>query len=860
LNAPIAVAFDPAGALYIVDANNNRVRKLSNGMITTVAGNGIGSFAGDNGPATSASMNPGAIAFDPAGNLCIADSGNNRIRKVTNGMITTVAGVGGGAPFGNFGGDGGPAASALLAQPRGIAFDAAGNLYVADTGNHRIRKISSGVITTIAGTGSGNSPVGAFGGDNFPAIDAQLNGPTGMALDSVGNLFIADANNNRIRKITGAMITTFIGPALSGNNVPATSARVLQPTGVAVDRDGSLYFVDTQTRTIRKVMSGVVTTVAGGGSLPDGFPAISAQLSGPLGIAFDSSRNLYIAESLGNRVRKVSNGIITTVAGNGVAGFAGDNGSAASAQLNFPTAVAADADGNLYIADTNNNRIRRVSNGVITTIAGTGTPGSRGDGGPAVDALLNYPTGLAADAAGAIYVSDGNRVRRISSGIINTVAGSGTPGYAGDGGAPTSAQLNNPSGIAVDSAGNLLIADAGNRRIRRVSNGIITTIAGNGSIGFPGEGSPATDVPLELGPEMLASGQFLMGVAAETTGNIYVAQAASVRMLIPSAVSCAFSVRPSALQANASGGALLVTVQSAAACPWSFGALPPWLTLAGAVSSEPGFATVILFAAPNVGAPRTAVIFAGALPMTVTQSGGGSSASLNAIVNGATNQPGPIAPGEIVVLYGSGLGPQQLTVPDPDTVGHVPSSVGGTQVSFNGIPAPVIYTSSTQVSVVVPYGVSSGGAEINVSNAATQSFASALVPVTGSSPGIFTANSSGRGQAAAFNQNDALNSAASAAAAGEIVQLFLTGEGQVYPPISDGKLATVPLPQPLLPVAVTIGGKPADVKYAGAAPGLVAGVMQINTQIPAGVATGAVPVIVSIGAASSAPGVTIAVK
>jgi trimeric autotransporter adhesin len=860
LNAPVAVALDSAGTLHFVDANNNRVRKISNGLVTTVAGTGIASFGGDNGPATSASMNPGAIAFDSSGTLYIADSGNNRIRRVRNGIITTVAGTGGGSPYGNFGGDEGPATNAQLAQPRGIAFDSAGNLYIADTGNHRIREVSNGIITTVAGAGSGNSPVGAFGGDNFPAVNAQLNAPSAIAADSSGNLYIADGNNNRVRKVAGGVITTLVGGASSGDNGPATNTRLLQPTGVAVDSAGSLYVVDTQNRTVRRVTNGVISTVAGGGSLTDNFVAIGAGLSGPLGIALDSSGNLYIAESLANRVRKVSNGIITTVAGNGTAGFSGDGGAAADGQLNFPSAVAVDSAGNVYIADTNNNRIRKVSNGVITTIAGTGTPGSQGDGGPAVNGQLNFPTGIAADSAGNLYITDGNRIRRISAGVISTVVGTGTPGFSGDGGPATRAQLNGPNGIAVDAGGNLFVADVANRRIRQVSNGTINTVAGNGSIGNPGDGSPAATSPLELGPELVASGQFFLGVAADAAGNVYLAQPASVRMLVPSGVSCPSSVRPSALQANAAGGALLVTIQTLAACPWNIGALPSWLTLAGATSSDSGLVIVTLFAAPNPGAARSALIFAGMAPIAVTQSGGGSPAAVNAIANSATNRAGAVAPGEIVVLYGSGLGPQQLTVFQADAAGIVSSSLAGTQVFFNGIPAPIIYTSSTQLSVVVPYGVTGGGAQLNVSNTTTQAFASGYVAVTAASPGIFTADSSGIGQAAALNQDNSLNSAAKPARPGDIVSLFVTGEGQVFPAGVDGKLAAPPLPRPFLPVGVTIGGKPADVKYAGGAPGLVAGVMQINAQIPTSISqAGAVPVVVQIGGVSSQTEVTLAI-
>jgi sugar lactone lactonase YvrE len=211
----------------------------------------------------------------------------------------------------------------------------------------------------------------------------------------------------------------------------------------------------------------------------DNGPATSAQLYGPDGIAVDSAGNLYIADSVNNRIRKVSNGIITTVAGNGTAGFSGDNGPATSAQLYSPSGLAVDSAGNLYFADGANYRIREVSNGVITTVTGNGTPGHSGDNGPAANATINGFF-VTVDSAGNLYIGDNNnhRVRKVSGGTITTVAGTGTPGFGGDNGPATSANLAFPAGVAVDPAGNLYIADVGNYRIRMVSNGVITTVAG----------------------------------------------------------------------------------------------------------------------------------------------------------------------------------------------------------------------------------------------------------------------------------------------------------------------------------------------------------------------------------------------
>ena len=434
-------------------------------------------LTGDGGPATSASLTfPGGVAVDSAGNLYIADNWNNRIRKVSGGTITTVAGDGAYPPV--FSGDGGPATNASLNYPQGMATDAAGNLYIADTSNYRVRKVSGGVITTVAGDG-----VYRFSGDGGPAASAQLNYPNGAAVDSAGNLYIADTNNNRIRKVSGGIITTVAGngsPGFSGDGGPAIRASLNQPSGVAVDSAGNLYIADELNSRVRKVSGGTITTVAGNGGWQfsgDGGPAASASLNYPTGVAVDSTGNLYIADAGNSRVRKVSGGTITTVAGNGSEGFSGDGGPAAGASLYLPmwppASVAVDLDGNLYVADAYNNRIRRVFSGTITTVAGNGHPGFSGDGGPPASASLNYPTGVAVDSAGNLYIADaGNeRIRKVSGGTITTVAGNGSDGFSGDGRLANSASLYWPVGVAVDSTSNLYIADATNNRIREVFAG-----------------------------------------------------------------------------------------------------------------------------------------------------------------------------------------------------------------------------------------------------------------------------------------------------------------------------------------------------------------------------------------------------
>src|ERR1700690_1442983 len=481
LPPPAEVAVDASGNVYFGSANF--VFKLDgSGILTTGAGTGKSGFSGDGGPDTSARINyPQGVAVDPAGNVYIADTYNRVIRKVTaeSGIITTVAGTG--ASFGYLG-DGGPAAQAWLNRPFGVALDSSSNLYIADYGNLVIRKVTNGTISTVAGN---NALQPGYSGDGASAILAQLNYPRGVAVDSSGNLYIADTGNSRIREVTNGTITTVAGngtAGYTGDGITATLAEINRPDGVAVV-GGNLYIADTSNSRVRKVASGTITTVAGNGvsgDTGDGGTATSAELSTPAGVAVDGSGNLYIADGQNCRIRKVAGGNIATVAGGagggevggGFWGYAGDGGPASLAELYQRGSVAVDAAGNLYIADTYNYVIRKVTvgTGVITTVAGTGKYGYSGDAGQATLATMKECYGVAVDTAGSIYIADtGNNVIRkvtVATGVITTVAGNGTAFYSGDGGLATSATLDQPYGVAVDALGQIYIADTGNNVIR----------------------------------------------------------------------------------------------------------------------------------------------------------------------------------------------------------------------------------------------------------------------------------------------------------------------------------------------------------------------------------------------------------
>jgi uncharacterized protein (TIGR03437 family) len=326
--------------------------------------------------------------------------------------ITTIAG----SPNNpGFAGDSGSAVGSQLNFPFGLAVDKSGTLYIADGLNNRVRKVSGGVITTVAGNGTAG-----FTGDNASATSAELNNPTGVAVDSSGNLYIADSGNNVVRKVANGTITTFAGnnsagAGYSGDGAAATGAQLNNPVGVAVDASGNVYIADAGNNVVRQVGGGNIITPAVGFTHPDG-------------VAIDSSGNLYVADTVARRIVKFSGGVYTTVAGNGKPAFGGDDGPGAQASLNAPMGLAVDASGNVYIADTLNGRIRKLTpSGTITTIAGTGALYYSGDGGPATQAAMYFPRGVAVDPSGNIYVADtaNSVVRQLQGGALPVVSANG---------------------------------------------------------------------------------------------------------------------------------------------------------------------------------------------------------------------------------------------------------------------------------------------------------------------------------------------------------------------------------------------------------------------------------------------------
>ncbi len=655
LDDPRSLVVDGDGNVYFVERYQRRVRKVSaEGIITTVAGNGDCFPPPVEGtPATEAALCPDSVAVDRVGNLYVAGYRAVFRVDVKTKAFRRVAGI---VDDGGFTGDGGPALSARLGSVVGLAVDGQGNIFLGDSQFHRVRRVDAdtGIIKTVAGNGTDDSL-----GDGGPATSASLSCPHGLALDALGGLLIADSCSGRLRRVDrSGTINTVAGSGSSYRryNIPATAAYF--PYGalesVAVDGSGGIFLSDSDAGVIVRidVATRLLTADIGTDAVGDNGPAISAPLALPHGVALDSSGNLFFSDYYQNRVRKIdrATGTITTVAGTGQYGDAGDGGPATNAQLARPAGIFIASNGDLYICDRESSKIRRVRAGIITTVAGNGESGFRGDGGPANSATLYYPRAVVVNAAGTIFIGDtsNNRIRVVNaSGVINTLGSetirvvgmaldasgnllvgderdntvkrvnpstgvstviAGIPGEygsSGDGGPATSARLTVADAISVDGLGNIYVATA--NRIRRISpSGTITTVVGTGEEGFSGDGGTPTRARLNLP----------LGVVADSSSNLWIADSRNFRIRrvnatqLPSAIlaavptSVSFSISagqqptPQTLTvANLNGAAMNFT---AAASTTSGG---NWLSVtpASASVSSPSFTTRITVAVSTQG-------------------------------------------------------------------------------------------------------------------------------------------------------------------------------------------------------------------------------------------------------------------
>ncbi|MCC6392361.1 MAG: SMP-30/gluconolactonase/LRE family protein [Bryobacterales bacterium] len=571
------------------------------------------------------------------------------------------------------------------------------------------------VITTLAGNGSAG-----YSGDGGPGAVAQLSNPYDIALDRSGGLYIADQFNHRIRHLSGGAISTAAGSGssgYSGDGGSAAGAALNHPSGVVVDSSGNIYISDSGNQVVRKfTQSGAITTVAGNNSqgagyTGDGTAATNGQLRNPIGVAVDSAGNLYIADKGNHVIRKVASGNITTVVGKGVAGFSGDGGDAGSASLSSPSDVAFDAAGNLYIADTENHRLREVTtDGNIKTIAGTGIAGFSGDFGPAIHADLNYPTGVAVDAAGNVYIADSvnSRIRKVTTtGIISTIAGNGLFQYSGDGGPATNASLNFPLSVAVDASDNVYVSDTQNNAVRMLTPvadsalpPVITSITGKQDYGALPSVSPGSWIEIH-GANLAATARSwsaadfdnlkaptsLDGVSVTVAGQpaaVNSISAGAIVALVPSSV-------------DAGDQPVTVTTITGASAPFTLRIDP----------TQPA-----LYAPPSFNLDGKQYVSASLLD------GSGYALPDNA-VGGVRSRPAH--PGDTVVLFGAGFGAVTPHVPFGEIVKQSNALTGSVQIAFGETEAVVSFAGLArnnvglyQFNVVIPAGIPSGAVPLTV--------------------------------------------------------------------------------------------------------------------------------------------------
>jgi len=990
LSSPVGLAVDAAGNLYICDSAANRIRRVgTDGFITTFAGTGKSGGSGDGGPATAATLaTPSAIAVDTHGDLLIADTLNNVIRAVTpDGIIHTIAGTGKRGSSGNAGN----ALSAAMWSPAGVAADNAGNIYIADTGNLWIYKLTpDGIITRCAGVDTSvSSPFG--GGDPTLAVNNTLTTPTSLAVDQLGNLFVVEYGAARVLLITpDGKISSYAGTGTSGTSGDGGLARFanLNVMGIAVDAHNNLLIADGVTNRVRIVTAadGIINTLAGSGVpyfVPEGLvisgdylflsdaaghhirrfnmktgeltlfagtgaasfsgdtsAATSATLNTPRGVALDASGNLYIADYGNNRVRRVNtSGIITTVAGNGNAYTDGDGGPATSASINGPAAVALDTSGNLYIAERSGHVVRKVSaTGIISTVAGTGTAGAPGsETGVATQQNLYIPQGVFWDPSGSLLIADtgNNRIRRLTSdGTITTVAGSANSGFSGDGGPATAASLKGPYGVAADGNGNLYIADTSNQRIRQVgSDGTISTVAGSGTAGYNGDGSPAT--------AYWVSSPYALLPVSNCSVLIADTQNQRMRQLFP-ATQYTILTSPSGLQVTFDGQ-LTATPAVISLMPGTQHVLAAPGPQNGSAGTQYVPSAAQTFTVP-CGSSRTSAVLnfttqyqltvgadpgGGVTPGTSWQTAGATltlnasaqtgftfsgwegdctgTGSCNVAMNGPKNVKADFAPvlsgkptiasggvvgaglsspavnalspGAIATVFGSGFAPSgtQTVVGAANLVaGKVSTELNGVCILVGSTPAPVLAVTSTQINFQVPQTIAAGNVPVQVvtgcNTANEQRSDPVLVTAQSAAPEFFyfTQTASGQNPIAAFDVSTGVYVGASGTVAaitsapaqpGDILALYATGLGLTDPPVADGELpaAAVPIAGK---VQVSVGSKilaATDVLYVGVAPSS-AGLYQVNIHLPTSTPDGDQPVQVTVNGFPSPAGGYITVK
>jgi uncharacterized protein (TIGR03437 family) len=809
LSLPMDVTFDTSGNMYI--AGYSRVYKVTaDGAIRTIAGGGAFGEAGDGQLATKAYLSEVfAVAVDKNGNVYFVDNSRYRICKIdAAGILTTVAG-------GSYGtsGDEGPATSAKFWSITDLKFDAAGTLYVVDQSARKVRKITSdgkidkAIAEPIKFTNAGTNTMYMY--------------PSGVALDAQGNMYVTNglmdtarwnvmykcdpAGNCAVIAGSEQVLGKYLGRGgYSGDGGQATSAKLANPNRVVRDGAGNLYFSDY--KRLRKISaSGTITTLAGSTAatlLGEGKPLSQLALVSPQGLAVDSNGNVFIADEVGHRVWKISPaGVVTGLAGTGTPGFSGDGGPATQAELSSPKSVSVDATGNVYIAEFGNNRIRKVAaDGKISTAAGRDWDScdtSQNEGARATDACFNVYDAVA-DSAGTMYIAAGIPYQVSSAGVVKSL---------------TSVFKNgNITDIALDKQGNLYGLVGWNKLVKMTPGGMGTTIAGTGTDGHTGDGGPATAAQIEA-----------QHLAVGPDGAIYLGEynQRSIRHIGSDGIIRSIAGKKNGVLGEAALGMPALNVH---------------INVEGLAADASGN----VYFSPDV-MDNTA-------PIQRLEPG---VICRKCVTNAASYRGGVVSGGEILTIFGMDtFGPPSLsTYQLVDGNKRFADEVAGTKVLFDGVKSPIIYVAANQASVVAPYSIAGKQTTQMVVDYNGKRSNVVTLDVLAAVPGIFTIDQSGKNQGAVLNYPSyAVNGTANKIAKGGVIMIFATSGGEQG---QDGMIVEGAPVHPL-PVEVWIDNRKASVIYAGSAPGLIGGMLQINVEVPAGARSGnAIPVYIKVGSERS---------